>query len=706
MSRYLTPPKIGLLAVINLYTSGVIPSSATIPILSYLSSHLLPVRSQSSAQDNEPSYSGFTVSIEQLQSATISHGSAIPGRTVWDLVLKQLWSINSLDVLHTFIDDLESLFEQSAGSSPAGDEDLASTQPKRMLLSANSPFGAFVRRTQLEFTRLQFHDATKLWKNLLIYRAPTLTFWKRRNPAAGIHSFDSNLEGSSLRGDGKIAGIIYAGLLGDVTNDVNDSTNDMENLFEYQIARMERLGHRVPQALQVQLRAMAQPGVTVPNASYYMQYDEDPPLMVIKLTDAVGFLTLGDLETIATARENHDMPCLNYSLSWLYQFGRTHPEEMTKIQQKGVLGSEKEALSFLKSKAKESNTWPLLSTTILSEAKLILSDGDSVSQASESVLKASHLNVTKGINEAHGGQMLMHASIFDRLGMTIVELLDRQLARKGRYEEALCRMDEVDPEALRTLKYQQYWTTFLGLLKIRRHLYRRDELDAGEDVLAQLHAAPAGVPELQFNVSIVEIELQIRRGDYSKALVLQEQLITKLNQQDSDISQRLKAMMLKAHIFEKAGIPQKGFSLAIRVASLAHKARLLPILWEAVGAICRILVSVKEFDAAVRLLESVLPQALECEDCASAAYLFSCLADGHMGLAGQAKDGSLHRKERLTKTSESLDRAFAECSKIEDIKGQCEMLAKKATIMHLNGDPVLANDCAAKYLDTRRVAKG
>ncbi|KAL9025359.1 MAG: hypothetical protein Q9196_005802 [Gyalolechia fulgens] len=66
-------------------------------------------------------------------------------------------------------------------------------------------------------------------------------------------------------------------------------------------------------------------------------------------------------ETIATARENHDMPCLNYSLSWLHQFGRKHPEEMTGIQKRGVLGSEKEALLFLKTKAKETNMWTLLS---------------------------------------------------------------------------------------------------------------------------------------------------------------------------------------------------------------------------------------------------------------------------------------------------------------------------------------------------------
>lgn len=197
----------------------------------------------------------------------------------------------------------------------------------------------------------------------------------------------------------------------------------------------------------------------------------------------------------------------------------------------------------------------------------------------------------------------------------------------------------------------------------------------------------------------------MRRGDHTHALGLLEQLLTDLNQQEADIFQRLKAMVLKARIYDEAGVPQKGFSVALRAASLAHKARLLPVLWEAVGAIGRVLISMKEFGATVRLIENVLPQALECEDCDLAAYLFSCLADGHMGMAGQANGGSLQRKEKLTKALEALDRAFEEFSRVEDIRGQCEMMAKKATIMHRNGDSVLANDCAAKYLDIKAAAK-
>ncbi|KAL8942418.1 MAG: hypothetical protein Q9216_001682 [Gyalolechia sp. 2 TL-2023] len=392
-------------------------------------------------------------------------------------------------------------------------------------------------------------------------------------------------------------------------------------------------------------------------------------------------------ETIATARENHDIPCLNYSLSWLHQLGRKHPEDMTGIQRRGILGSEKEALSFLKAKAKETNMWTLLSKTLLSEAKLMLSKGDSMSQAFESMIKAAHLNITHNTAESYGSQWLMQSSVFDRLGVGCQARVYTEL-----FLECDARSSPVEDVLQSQCK--------------NAHMVKSEgELHAGEQVLAQLHAAPAEVQELKFSLSVMEVELQVRRKDYPNALALLGKLLAKMDLQETDVFQRLKMMTLKARIYDKAGIPPKGFSVALRAASLAYNARLLPLLWEAVAAVCRILVNVREFDAGVKLAESVIPQALECEDCGLAASLFSCLADGHMGMAGQAKAGTLQRKERLTKTSEALDRAFDDYSRIEDVSGQCEMMAKKATIMHLNGDSVLANDCAAKYLDIKRAAR-
>lgn len=184
-----------------------------------------------------------------------------------------------------------------------------------------------------------------------------------------------------------------------------------------------------------------------------------------------------------------------------------------------------------------------------------------------------------------------------------------------------------------------------------------------------------------------------------------EKVSDTLNEEQADIYCRLKLMTLKARIYDRAGIPQKGFSVALRAASLALKCKLLPSLWEAVGALSAIFNSLAEFEASITLLESILPHVLECDDCDLAARTFSLLADSHVGLAGEAKAGSLQRKEQLTKGLENLERAFDQFSLIEDVGGQCEMLAKKATIMHLNGDPVLANDCASQYLAIKEAAK-
>lgn len=79
-------------------------------------------------------------------------------------------------------------------------------------------------------------------------------------------------------------------------------------------------------------------------------------------------------ETISAARENKDMGCLNFSLSWLYHFGKAHPNEVGAAGKRGMMSVESEGLAFLKTKAKETGMWSLLSTSLLSEAKLALSN--------------------------------------------------------------------------------------------------------------------------------------------------------------------------------------------------------------------------------------------------------------------------------------------------------------------------------------------
>ena len=208
-----------------------------------------------------------------------------------------------------------------------------------------------------------------------------------------------------------------------------------------------------------------------------------------------------------------------------------------------------------------------------------------------------------------------------------------------------------------------------------------------------------------FVVAMLGVQLEFRKQNYNLAIELIEMHAKELQDRDADVFHRVKLMSLKARLYDKAGLPQKGFSVAVRAACLAYRARLLPLLWEAVGALCRVLISLNEFEAAARLLGSIMPQVLENEDCDLTANSFIFLADAHMGMAGQMNVGTSKRKEHMTKAMGFLERSFDEFSRVEDLEGQCEALAKKATILHLNGDLMLANDCAAKYLGIRKAAK-
>lgn len=236
MSRYLTPAKIGLLSTVSLYADSVVPTAATIPVLSFIVSNLLPPNSLTSRTELSNADDATAISIEDFQRATIKHASGIPGRTLWDLLLKKLWEINSFDAMHIFFDSLSLLLpkpqEEQQGESDYQDA-------RRMQFSRTSPFGTFIRRAQLEFTRLQLHDGITLWKNFVTYKASTLSMWRRRNPGAGKFSFDTNLADGQLGKNDHLFAIMYGGLEAGDHAGATISTDDLEKLLEFQRDRMQ-----------------------------------------------------------------------------------------------------------------------------------------------------------------------------------------------------------------------------------------------------------------------------------------------------------------------------------------------------------------------------------------------------------------------------------------------------------------------------------
>ncbi|KFY07276.1 hypothetical protein V492_07287 [Pseudogymnoascus sp. VKM F-4246] len=745
-------PFIGVLCLIELYTDSAVPISSTVPILSFIVSNLLPPSlpkacAHFSGNETLEDRADFIISIEDFERLLSAYPSAsgLPGRKLWDAFLMKLWDINSLHALHDFFERRSHLLAKTREDTQM-DTDMGIPPPSQtmILLSRASPLGAFVRRAQLEFTRLKFQDTLNLWTSFIAYRQATLSTWKRRNASVGAWSFDVVLEEADKEWDQNmlqtLVSVAYPNVFAHHGRaDGLVSTNDVEKLLEFQIEQMQKLGNRVPETLQQQFEEILRGDVMVPSLSHYVKFLDawragDYPTSFDNLHRFFDYtmqnrdrlfyqyalLNLAVLqadfgcyqeaaaamqETVSTARENKDMGCLNFSLSWLYHFGKAHPTVIDPADKTNMLGIEREGLTFLRVKAKESGMWSLWSSSLLSEAKMGLSAGESVSGAFENILRSSQLTISKNMMSNVGVQMLLQSSLWSRLGITylawsycesflhsycgiapfddILKVSCRSaylLGQNGQFAEARAKLEQLDPNSLRSLKASQYWLIFRGILQLRQAL-RGGDLNSAHQLLLQLLQCRGGDPDVSFELNILHIELMVQRGDYDNALCRVEEISSSFKHEGEDIFFRLKLLNMKALLFNKCDRPQKGFSVAVRAAAIAWRAHLLPPLWEAMGIIASVLTSLYEFAAASRILATIIPRALECEDAALSAGLWGFQVDAYMGQAGQATFQSLEQKDMLTLALQGVGRCFGEWSKLGDKRRMSECTTKKGLIL-------------------------
>ena len=243
MTRFLNPSKIVLLASISLYAESLVPDEATIPVLSFIAACLLPpsIRNRKKLLSSANASANAVIEIEDFHKVTFRHGSAIPGRTLWDLLLKKLWDIKSLDVMHMFFDSLPLLLSKPIEELQRDGSSSVMLFPKPMQFSRKSLLGIFIRRAQLEFTRLQLHDGIMLWRHFVTYRSSTLSTWRRRNPTASEFSFDTNLVDVQLGEKDNLFAILYQDLENHKDTEAAMSTEDVEKLLEFQRDRMQSI---------------------------------------------------------------------------------------------------------------------------------------------------------------------------------------------------------------------------------------------------------------------------------------------------------------------------------------------------------------------------------------------------------------------------------------------------------------------------------
>lgn len=247
MPRFLTPAKIGLLALIELYTYAIVPTSATIPVLSFIIDQLLPLKPASETSTaTEPL--PFLLNIKSFETILAAHPSAsgVPGRTLWDYFLKKLWEIDSLDALHAFFEESMNLLAKARDEiKKDGEIGIPPPAEDMIVLSRTSPFGSFVRRAKLEFDRLRFSDSVSLWTSFVRWRQDTAAYWAKRNGGLRRWAGDKALrEGEpewGVEATEMFESITYRGLLEDEKVAGGISTDDVEKLLEFQVDQMQSM---------------------------------------------------------------------------------------------------------------------------------------------------------------------------------------------------------------------------------------------------------------------------------------------------------------------------------------------------------------------------------------------------------------------------------------------------------------------------------
>jgi anaphase-promoting complex subunit 5 len=296
MTRFLTPSKIGLLALIELYTDAIVPTSATIPVLSFILNQLLPNNLKSQSRDLASLQSlPFLLDLKAFETLLSTHAAAtgLPGRSLWDHFLKKIWDIDSLDALHDFFARRSNLLAKSRDElKKDGEMGIPPPSEDMIMISRTSPCGSFVRRSKVEFERLRFSDALALWTAFTKWRHGSKKYWSRRNGGLGRWAGDSALadgeEEWGMEATETLELVAYGGLSLENPDEGCVSSDDVEKLLEFQVEQMQsksssascllliklmrsEIGSRIPMEVKDKFKSILDESIMIPSLSHYLK---------------------------------------------------------------------------------------------------------------------------------------------------------------------------------------------------------------------------------------------------------------------------------------------------------------------------------------------------------------------------------------------------------------------------------------------------
>ncbi|ODV98164.1 hypothetical protein PACTADRAFT_47967 [Pachysolen tannophilus NRRL Y-2460] len=438
----LSPSKLSLLSLIAAYCAVLLPSRQNPPLLATIVEFINLVSSKDQ-QDNGDS--NRVIILPTLDDLLLHLSNAIKQHSIYklklskDLILKDieliesvllnsLWSIENLDDLHEFITKSKSLLIED--NSRNRKKLYLSSNKNSKILTKSSFLGKFVNNIIISFEYLEFDKTMYLWKSFKEYRLNC-----NKNFTERI------LESQSY--DNKIEKLILSTLPNQQYKPdlLIISQIDLSNLLDYQIHLLEAYGTPTPPNLTKILSLMTQlESGTLPSI-YYIKYleclkngDYEASFENLhryfdymmsnkqKILYHYALLSLATLhasfgsdeeairsieEAILVARENKDLNCLNYLLTWVFNFIKDKPHlslanstntdnSSNSMDFEGDYSDNIKILNFLKIKTKEHKNYQLQSIYYQFKAFQQIVDGDDLNKILENLLLSNYLSLNYG----------------------------------------------------------------------------------------------------------------------------------------------------------------------------------------------------------------------------------------------------------------------------------------------------------------------
>lgn len=674
----LASSKVPILVLISGYCYRCFPVRSVPPILSTLV-ELIEGGNESSKSDdvNDDIISEFFPSLllilDKIEHSmiTFSHQSGIDPkeasdevRQVQSYLLQKIWSIDDIDSFYSFIKDSHLLLvDKPPNEAPttSGKSAKKSTKPKKPLY-VSSYLGKFVSSISLATEVLNFEDAIKLWDGFNQYRQPSLDKWKELaslNPSLRLsykrreklqHSHDRTVEATisnnldlPTKDKGEEPLVVY-------------SQVELAQLLEFQVHKLQIYAGHLPLSLRRVLIAMSESQRSIVPSSYYLNYlecwkngDYEGSFDALhryfdymisnkqQLFYHYALLSLATLhssfgsdeealraidEAISVARENKDLDCLNYLLTWFFDFLKSRPLLTHKMDSHP---GREQILQFLKLKTKENGNPILQSMAYQHEAVKQMLEGFPLRKLLNNITRAFYillnLDSSQNTKMSLSRACQLAATIWSRVGVssmaklyikTALELVGPNISIFDEVELALrkatimYKSGDADSAFSLLKSYEvrvsdepilmKIWQTRYLLLKAD-YWMKLCRFDQSRVLINKLKSQSTEVHdnELQCEMKFCLARFEAKVGNTTEAVqIISRQLVSlKATQESYNNYWAIRLQLLYSSILvSQSSSPERALSVLLNSIEAAHNSSLLTLVVEGALVLCELLLTV------------------------------------------------------------------------------------------------------------------